>query len=138
MLRVALVVAAGLAADPALGQTQPAAGEVYSSYVSVPAQDNVPLRNGLDADELVGGLVQSPQGTRLGMISDLLVGADGTARKAAVDLEPGVEGGGRHVAVDLARLLRVETGDFVLEMSEAELKALPTYREEADRWHPVQ
>ena len=66
------------------------------------------LRDGLDADEMIGSEVVAADGSRIGAVTDLLVDADGAITHAAVDAGQALGMGSRHVAVDLARLQRTE------------------------------
>ena len=97
------------------------------------------FHDGLDADELIGSQVVSPRGTRIGTVADLLVGNDGQIDKAALDPGSALGAGSGHVAVDIARLRRTEagTGVVALDMSDEQLRALPTYRQVGNRWEPL-
>jgi hypothetical protein len=115
-------------------------GMEYGSYLSAPAQENSMLRDGLDADEMVGSEVVSVSGQRLGAITDLLVSPDGEIRLAAVDVGQGTGEGSRHVAIEIGRLKRTETGAlaFTIDLNPEQLATLPEYRLMEDHWQPVQ
>lgn len=119
---------------------RPAHGTEYGSYLSAPAQENSMLRDGLDADEMIGSEVTSPSGQRLGAIADLLVSPDGTISHAAVDVGQGTGEGSRHVAIELGRLKQAETGPlaFTIDLDSQQLAKLPEYRLTEDHWRPVQ
>jgi hypothetical protein len=150
LLGAALAAAVHLCPAVATAQsgTQPSAAasaaaapaETYTSYLALPSQENVMLRDGLDADELIGGEVVSPAGTSIGTITDLLAGLeDGAITHAALDAGSALGAGSRHVAVDIARLRRTEEGPrtFLLDMDERQLAGLPAYRQTGDRWELV-
>jgi sporulation protein YlmC with PRC-barrel domain len=111
----------------------------YGSYLSAPAQDNTMLRDGLDADEMIGSEVVAADGSRIGAVTDLLVDADGTISHAAVDAGQALGMGSRHVAVDLAQLQRTEDGPSTLrlDMAAQQLADLATFRQVGDRWERI-
>jgi sporulation protein YlmC with PRC-barrel domain len=140
LLGAALAVAGPFATTtPAPAQSAGAAAAGYASYLSAPAQDNTMLRGGLDADELIGSEVVAADGSRIGAVTDLLVGADGAITHAAVDAGQALGMGSRHVAVDLARLQRTEESPttFRLAPDGRQLTDMTAYRQTGDRWEPI-
>jgi hypothetical protein len=135
----AVATAQSSAQPPATTPAAAPPAETYTSYLALPSEENVMLRDGLDADELIGGEVVSPAGTSIGTITDLMAGQDGTIAHAALDAGSALGAGSRHVAVDIARLRRTEEGPrtFLLDMDERQLAGLPTYRQTGDRWELV-
>lgn len=135
---LALVLASSSTAAAA-GAAQPRHGEAFGSYLSVPGQENVMLHDSLDADELIGSSVVSPDGTRLATVTDLVVEVGGRIRLAVIDPGSALGAGSRHVIVPIERLRRTEAGSRVLslDITDAELRALPTYRQVHDRWEPI-
>ena len=97
------------------------------------------FHDGLDADELIGSQIVTPRGTRIGTVADLMVDNDGRIDKAVLDPGSALGAGSRHVPVDIARLRRTEagTGVLALDMTDEQLRALPTYRQAGDRWEPL-
>jgi sporulation protein YlmC with PRC-barrel domain len=147
LLGAALAVAVSLAPKTALVQTTAApdqgatqAAASYGSYLAMPAQENAMLRDGLDADELIGAEVVAADGTRIGAVTDLLVDADGAITHAAVDAGQALGMGSRTVAVDLAKLRRSEAGPstFLLETDGLDLDRMAAYRQAGDRWDRAQ
>jgi hypothetical protein len=141
LLGAVLAAAAHLCPAPAAAQTngaQPPA-EAYTSYLALPSQENTMLRGSLDADEAIGGEVVGPDGARIGLVVDLLVGGGGDISHALVDVGAAVGAGSRPVAVGLDRLQRTEVGPrtFLLDMGEEQLAGLPAYRQTGDRWELV-
>jgi hypothetical protein len=116
-----------------------AQAEAYTSYLSSPDQSNITLRGGLDADELVGSEVVSPEGATVGSVSDLLIGANGEVRNALIDAGQFLGMGSRQVPVAIDRLRRTEAGPRIvrLEMGREELARLPAYQQTGDRWAPA-
>lgn len=112
---------------------------VYQSFLDLPDPETVIFGEGLDSDELVGSSVVTPDGTRIGTVTDLLVGPGGQIDKVALDAGSALGAGSRHVTLEVNRLRRTEAGagTLMLEMSVPELKALPAYRQVDDRWEPV-
>jgi hypothetical protein len=113
--------------------------EAYTSYLSSPERSNIGLSGGLDADELVGSEVVSPEGATVGSVSDLLVGGDGQVRTALVDAGQFLGMGSRQVAVPIDRLQRTDAGPriFRLAIGREELGRLPAYQQTGDRWEPA-
>src|SRR3954452_22024400 len=117
----------------------PATAASYGSYLSVPAQDNRMLRGGLDADEIIGSEVVAADGSRVGAVTDLLVGPDGGISHAAVDAGQALGMGSRHVAVELAKLQPTDKGSSTLrlEADGRELAGMAAYHQVGDRWERV-
>src|SRR5688500_19026563 len=131
----AMLVAVALLAAAAPAAASPA--ETYTSYLALPSPENVMLRDGLDADDLIGGEVVSPASTRIGAITDRLAGQeDGAITHAALDAGSALGAGSRHVAVDIAWLRRTEAGPrtFLLDIDERQLAGLPVYRQTGGHW----
>ena len=148
LIGTAVFVAAGItAAQPAAPPpaidgaeaAQPRHSEAYGSYLQLPAQENLMFHDGLDADELIGSQVVTPRGTRIGTVTDLMVGDRGRIDKAALDPGSALGAGSGHVAVEIARLRRTEagTGILALDMSDEQLRGLPAYRQVGNRWEPL-
>lgn len=118
---------------------QPRHSEAFGSYLDVPEQENIMFHDGLDADELIGSQVVSPNGVRLATVTDLLVEANGQVRLAVIDPGSALGAGSRHVIVPIEKLRRTEAGSGVLslDITDAELRALPTYRQVDNRWEPI-
>lgn len=130
------------AATPSSGSstaTQPRNSEAFVSYLGFPDREIVMFHDGLDSDELIGGEVVSPNGARLATVTDLLVEADGEIRRAVIDPGSALGAGSRHVIVPIERLRRTEATGVVLslDITDAELRALPTYRQVDNRWEPI-
>jgi hypothetical protein len=117
----------------------PQHGEAYGSYLDLPAQENLMFHDGLDADELIGSPVMSPNGARVATVTDLLVEDDGAVRLAVIDPGSALGAGSRHVIVPIERLRRNEDSSaaLTLDITDAELRALPTYRQVDNRWEPI-
>jgi sporulation protein YlmC with PRC-barrel domain len=146
LLVAVLVTAAPMMPSPAPAQsaglsagTQDETAPSYGSYLSAPAQDNMMVRDGLDADEMIGSEVVAADGSRIGAVTDLLVDADGTISHAAVDAGQALGMGSRHVAVDLAQLQRTEDDPSTLrlEMAGQQLADLAAFRQVGDRWERI-
>lgn len=141
VLMLVLAGAAG-AASPADGSAAASATpstEVYRSYLRLPNQGNVMFHDGLDSDEVIGSQVVSPTGARLATVTDLLVEVDGRVRWVVIDPGSALGAGSRHVIVPIEELRRTEAGSGVLslDISNAELGALPTYRQVGSSWEPI-
>lgn len=140
VLMLVLADAAG-AASPADGSTAAAtrSTEVYRSYLRLPNQGNVMFHNGLDSDEVIGSQVVSPTGARLATVTDLLVEVDGCVSRVVIDPGSALGAGSRHVIVPIEELRRTAAGSGVLslDITNAELAALPTYRQVGSTWEPI-
>lgn len=135
LLVLAIAALVGLWAGPPAAQSAP----VYRSFLDLPDPNTVEFAHGLDSDDLVGGNVVAPNRSRIGTITDLLVGPDGRIDKVALDPGSALGAGSRHVTIDIDRLRPSEAGagTLVLDMSAQELEALATYRQVDNRWEPI-
>lgn len=129
----------GAAPSPGGAAAQPSQGQAFGSYLSMPDHENLMFHDGLDADELIGSVVVNPSGVRIATVTDLLVEPDGGVRLAVIDPGAALGAGSRHVIVPIERLRRTESGTGIvsLDITDAELRALPTYREAGGRWEPI-
>jgi hypothetical protein len=118
---------------------QPRHSEAFGSYLKIPEQENIMFHDGLDSDDLIGSQVVSPNGVRLATVTDLLVEDDGRIRLAVIDPGSALGAGSRHVIVPIEELRRTEAGSGVLalDITDAELRALPTYRQVDNRWERI-
>jgi hypothetical protein len=107
--------------------------EAYRSYLALPDRTTTMLRDNLDSDDAIGAQVVGPAGTPLGMVTDLLLDADGRIGHAILDVGASMGGGSRPVVVEIAQLRRVED-HLMLELSQEQLAGLPEYRQVDDRW----
>ena len=120
---------------------QPAGGgaPVYESFLDLPDPTTVEFAHGLDSDDLIGGDVVAPDGSRIGTITDLLVGPGRRIENVALDPGSVLGAGSRHVTVAVDRLRPTEAGagTLVLDTSAQELRGLTTYRQVDNRWEPI-
>jgi len=139
VLAAAVLMTPGLASAQASAPPAAAPAASYGSYLSAPAQDNRMLRGGLDADEIIGSEVVAADGSRVGAVTDLLVGPDGGISHAAVDAGQALGMGSRHVAVELAKLQPTDKGPSTLrlEADGRELAGMAAYHQVGDRWERV-
>jgi hypothetical protein len=110
----------------------------YQSYLRRPGQENVAIRDSLDADEMIGSPVIGADGVTIGTLTDLLVGEDGAIRAAMLDVAASGTPLGQ-VPIDIARLERTAavSGGLALAMEEDELRRLPHYVQRDDQWVPA-
>ena len=89
--------------------------------------------------QVIGSQVVSPTGARLATVTDLLVEVDGRVSRAVIDPGSALGAGSRHVIVPIEELRRTAAGSGVLslDITNAELGALPTYRQVGSRWEPI-
>jgi len=115
---------AGAGAPPS--STTPKAGP--------PAPKNLEPLAPTKSTGVLGKKVVGPDGTDLGLVVDVIVGADGNPRAAVVDFGGFLGVGSRKIAVDW-RLLRFAPGrpdwQVLLTLGRAEIQAAPEFKPDA-------
>ncbi len=131
---------AGDSIERAAEKTKEGAKEAYSdvkAYFSddkdVHAVSSVNVRDRMTSDELIGTVVQDPQGREIGKIKDILITADGDAE--TVIINDSVLGlGGKLAAFDFDVIEGFsKDADVVVRLSEANIKSAKRFEYEAPK-----
>ena len=120
-MRTVLLVAAALAAAPALAQD---AAPAATPWVDTDDDTVMVEPFGLNADEMEGLAVADSSGAVVGEVDDVLMRPEGQAEAVSVDLDDAL--GDRSVVIELASLT-LDGQQLRADLSREDIEALPTY-----------
>jgi|GEM_PF-2073676 len=93
------------------------------------------VAGGLSADTLIGMSVVDSDGESVGEVSDLIIGSDDVVQHAIVEVGGFLGFGAKTTAIDLEHATVDESkGEVVLDISRAEIDAMPEYQRDEEGW----
>ncbi len=104
-------------------------GEDHGSFAGT-------IVGGYTAEELIGKSIVNTEGDEIAEVDDLLIGPDDNVQYVLADVGGFLGLGSQNVAVDLARLQPAQGSgeELVTDLSEDELRAMPSYSEMDGNW----
>ena len=125
------------AASTAAENTGDEAGSTFGSYKNTdPGSFSGTIAGNHSADDLIGQEIVDGEGTKVGDVSDLLIGSDGSIQNVLVDVGGFLGIGTRTVALDLSQVQMAQGDgeDLVVNMTKEQVEALPAVEQNDQGW----
>lgn len=118
-----------LGQDRTYGAYSTTYGEDHGSFTGTVA-------GGYTAEELIGKSIVDNDGDEIAEVDDLLIGSDDSIQYVLADVGGFLGVGSQNVAIDIDRLQPAQgSGDeFVTDLTEDELRAMPSYSDMEGSW----